>query len=507
MSAGEDSAFAFDAGEREDLDARLERWRNAARHLVVAIDGPAGSGKSTTARRVAERLGLRYLDTGALYRAVTLAALRAGTSTDDAAAVGNLARELDVRVEPEHVWLGSEDISDAIRAPEVTVEVSRVSALPEVRAAMLERQRAIARRMGTVMDGRDIGTVVLPHADLKIFLTADVQTRARRRQAEEAERGRPRELEAIAREIAARDHADSTRETAPLRRADDAIEVDTSAMSVDEQVDAIVALALRHVEAAAGDVQADDAWLDPSDWMQPGYRRFHRPLYRATHATVGFVTRALFGLRRNIHPAARGGGSVLVACNHISGLDPPLVSTALPFEVWFVAKRELFRNPLFARLISALNAFPIRRGTADYEALDRAVDLLRSGRNVLMFPEGTRQTPGRLGKPRWGFGYVAARAERPIVPAFVRGTRDWRPRLLRRQPMEVWVGEPFRAVSGPDADREAYRRIGAAAMRRVAALMLRSAARRPLPGLDPASTFGPSASPDVVGDATRGARL
>jgi cytidylate kinase len=498
---GSPTQFAFRDSERESLASRLERHRDAAAALVVAIDGPAGSGKSTTARRVAQRLGLRYLDTGALYRAVTLAAHRNGVAITDAEGLARLAASADVRVEQDRVWLDGEDVHDAIRSPQVTADVSGVSAIPEVRAAMLGRQRAIAKRAGTVMDGRDIGTVVLPRADLKVFLTADAQTRARRRQAEEAQRGPQRDLDSIAREIAARDHADSTRSNAPLQCAPDAVRVDTTSMSVDEQVDAVVALALRRLEAVERTLAtspADDEWLDPSDWAQPDYRPFHGKFYRVTHATVGTAIRQLVGMCRKIHPAARGTGSLLVACNHISGLDPPAVSTALPFEVWFVAKRELFRYPLFGRIIAALNAFPIRRGTADYEALDRAIELLRGGRNVLMFPEGTRQRPGKLGAPRWGFGYVAHHADRPVVPAFVRGTRDWRLRGLRRQPMEVWVGQPYLPQRVEDPDQDDYRRIGAAAMQRIAALMLRSAAGKPLPGLDAVASFAASASPDVI---------
>lgn len=503
MSAAQGSPthFSFRDGERESLSARLESQRAAIADLVVAIDGPAGSGKSTTARGVAQRLGLQYLDTGALYRAVTLAAQRNGIAIDDGVALARLAATLEVRVEQEGVWLEGEDVGEAIRSPSVTAAVSGVSAIPEVRAAMLERQRALAQRAGAVMDGRDIGTVVLPHADLKVFVTADARTRARRRQAEEAQRGRQRDLDAIAQEIAARDQADATRASAPLRCAPDAVLLDTTAMSVDEQIDAVVALALRKLEAiepTPATTPADDEWLDPSDWAQADYRNFHRWFYRATHATVGALIRQLVGMRRNIHPAARGSGSVLVACNHISALDPPAVATALPFEVWFVAKRELFRQPVFGRLIAALNAFPIRRGTADYEALDRAAALLRSGRNVLMFPEGTRQKPGKLGSPRWGFGYVAHHSGRPIVPAFVRGTRDWRPRGLRRQPMEVWVGQPYQPALEKEPGRGDYRRIGAAAMQRIAALMLRSAALKPLAGLDAAASFAASASPDVI---------
>jgi cytidylate kinase len=481
--------FTFRPGEREALDAKLEEQRQALAHLVIAIDGPAGSGKSTTARHVAHRLRLHHLDTGALYRALTLAALRQQIDPHDGEALARLAATTAIRSEAAdagaRVWLGEEEVTDAIRSPQVTALVSRVSALPAVRAAMLEEQRRQAARGGTVMEGRDIGSVVLPDADLKVFLTADVTTRARRRQKEEAARGESRPLAEIEQEIVARDHADSTRASAPLIRAADAVEVDSSEMGLDEQVDAVLALALRTLEPPKWGA-TEPGPFDPQEWQQPGFRPFHHLRYRFAQLTIGSMVRNFYGIRREIHPAARVPGSVLVACNHISLLDPALVGSVLPFEVYYVAKSELFRNPLFGRLIRAFNAYPIRRGTADFAALDNAVKLLQSGHNVLMFPEGTRQRPGRLGAPRWGFGYVAQHAGRPVVPVFVRGTRDLRPRGLRREPFEVWVGEPYE-VGPADADQATYRGLGRDALLHIAGLMLRSAARHPLDGLEPAT--------------------
>jgi cytidylate kinase len=499
------SPFAFDAGERQKLPASITRNREALSRLVIAIDGPAGSGKTTTARRVAQQLALRHVDTGALYRALTLAALRRRLDPEDDEALAQLAASVEIRLESgdrgARVWLGQEEVTDAVRSPDVTARVSGVSALPAVRAAMLQEQRRQAARGGTVMEGRDIASVVLPDADLKVFLTADVTTRARRRQKEEAARGHHCALESIEHEIAARDHADSTRASAPLVRASDAIEVDTSSMALEEQVDAVLVLALRTLQSrrlVSPVTPSTDVQFDPQAWEQPRFRRYYHGRFRFAQFTIGTFVRNLFGIRREMHPSARVPGSLLVACNHISVFDPPLVGAVLPFEVFFVAKSELFRNPLLGRLIRAFNAYPIRRRTADFEALNHAVELLQSGHNVLMFPEGTRQRPGKLGPPRWGFGYVARRAGRPIVPVFVRGTRDMRPRGLRREPVEVWVGEPF-CVSEPGDDQEAYWAIGRDAIRHIAGLMLRSSARQPIAGLEPeafvsGSETGPSRS-------------
>lgn len=205
----------------------------------VAIDGPAGAGKSTVARRVAERLGLAYIDTGAMYRVVALAALERGADPEDGEMLGRIAREARVEATDRFVRLDGRDVSVEIRGPRVTSIVPAVAAHPEVRAALLETQRGLARDPGVVMEGRDIGSVVLPHAALKIFLTADLTERARRRS---LELGTDDEA-AMVRAMDERDRVDSGRSVAPLTRAPDAVDVDSTGRSIEEVVDEIVALA------------------------------------------------------------------------------------------------------------------------------------------------------------------------------------------------------------------------------------------------------------------------
>jgi cytidylate kinase len=217
-------------------------------HLVVAIDGPAGSGKSTVARRVAEALACTLLDTGALYRSLALLARERGVPWDDGPALTALAGEMAVSFRREgdrnRVFLGpargERDVSDDIRTPEVSLGASRVSAIAEVRAALLEVQRDFARRGSLVAEGRDMGTVVFPDAQVKVFLVADPEVRARRRYRELREAGRDVSFEQVLSEQLARDEADSGREVAPLRPAADARSIDTSAMSIDEVVAAVL---------------------------------------------------------------------------------------------------------------------------------------------------------------------------------------------------------------------------------------------------------------------------
>lgn len=213
--------------------------------MNVAIDGPAGAGKSTVARKVAEQLGYIYIDTGAMYRAVTLAANRSGVNPDEPDRLGTLISGLDIRLEPgvngQTVLLNGEDVTDEIRTREVTLRVSQVASHEVVRAKLVDLQRKLASAKGIVMDGRDIGTHVLPDAELKVFLTASVKTRALRR-FQELKGDQQVPLMQLEQEIAERDRSDEQRVHAPLVRAKDAVVVDSTEMTIDQVVEVIIDL-------------------------------------------------------------------------------------------------------------------------------------------------------------------------------------------------------------------------------------------------------------------------
>ena len=208
------------------------------KQYAVAIDGPSGAGKSTLARAAAERLGILYVDTGAIYRTIGLYVRRRGIDPKDTAAV--LAALPDIRIGMDHdadgmqrMLLNGEDVTADIRLPEISMYASAVSAIQGVRDFLMEMQRSLARERSVIMDGRDIGTVVLPDADVKIFLYADVEVRAKRRELELRQRGTPKPYEEVLREMEERDYNDTHRAAVPLRAADDAIMVDTSSMDFD----------------------------------------------------------------------------------------------------------------------------------------------------------------------------------------------------------------------------------------------------------------------------------
>jgi cytidylate kinase len=214
------------------------------KRIIIAIDGPAGAGKSTVARRVAARLGFLYIDTGAMYRAVALWALQAGVDLGDAHRLEQLAREARIELFPGgcRVLLNGEDVTEAIRTAEVAQAASKVSALPGVRRALLDKQRAFGAAASVVMEGRDIGSVVFPEADIKIFLDADPAVRAERRLRDLRQAGQSAAPEDILREIGERDERDRSRPEAPLVQAPDAVYIDSSRMSIEQVEEAILKL-------------------------------------------------------------------------------------------------------------------------------------------------------------------------------------------------------------------------------------------------------------------------
>lgn len=213
---------------------------------IIAIDGPAGAGKSTVAKGVAERLGYIYIDTGAMYRAVALKVLQEKIPITDHARITTLANRLDIRFEKvdgeQRIFVDGEDVTEAIRTPEASRLSSAVSAIKGVRKRLVELQRKMGESGGVVMEGRDVGTVIFPNAEVKVFLTASAEERARRRTNQLKEIGIEADIEQVAREISERDLRDSSRSEAPLKQAPDAVLIESDSMTVDQVIDAIIAL-------------------------------------------------------------------------------------------------------------------------------------------------------------------------------------------------------------------------------------------------------------------------
>jgi cytidylate kinase len=405
---------------------------------VVAVDGPAGSGKSTTAKALADRYGLLYIDTGAMYRALTWAAAAAGVDPGDGPALAELLRGAELSLRPGRrqvtvLWDGR-DVSAAIRAPEVDAAVSQVSAHPEVRRDMVRRQQEYGRRGGVVMEGRDIGSVVFPLAHTKIHLRASLAARVDRRLRQYRQQGREVDRAVLREELADRDRLDSERETAPLIVGPDAIIVDGSDLSLEEQNEACARACL--VNAAA------DRELD----TDPVAARHAMPChYRLAYAFFGALAR-FYGMREVGNAGRSVPRGVVIAVNHVSYWDPPLVgATFRRFRINTLAKAELFRPEFpMGRFFRWLDAIPIRRRGYDGSAFAAATRSLRDGNNLLIFPEGTRRAIGHPGPVKNGLGILVQATKAPIQPVFIRGSYGRTPGGSTRSPLEVRYGPVIR---------------------------------------------------------------
>ncbi|MGH7306426.1 MAG: (d)CMP kinase, partial [Candidatus Rokuibacteriota bacterium] len=406
---------------------------------VITIDGPAGAGKSTVARVLAERLGYTLIPTGAMYRALALSVMRSGVPARESAELRAHLAPLSIVVAAGRVYLNGEDVTESLRSREVAQITSEVTRLASVRAKMTPLQRQMAAEGGVVLEGRDTGTVVCPDAEVKFYLTASLDARARRRQAELAAAGTTVALAAITSELAARDTQDETRELAPLRRPAGAIELDASDLTADQVVERLLA-AIEHHE--------DRGWA-PTPWNR---------LYAACKVPTAAFARLMFRLEATGVENIPARGPVLLASNHSSVLDPPFIGVASDRQLTYLAKAELFKIPLFGALIHGLNARPVRREGADAGALRTAKRVLEEGGALLVFPEGTRGDEGVIRPAKPGAGLLAVSSGAAVVPVYVRGSgRAWPKgrRLPRSAKVTVTFGKPLKFDAARGTDRRA----------------------------------------------------
>jgi cytidylate kinase len=404
-----------------------------------------------------------------MYRAVTLKALRSTLDPHNEKAVARLAEAAEIKFveqleKPQRVMLDGEDVSGEIRSADVTSNVSLVSSYEAVREAMVRRQRELADGGGVVLEGRDIGSVVLPCANVKIYLDASIDVRANRRCKEIQQGGGSADEESVRQSIEERDRFDTTREVSPLTIPFGAKIIDTSKLSIDEQV--------KEVERIAEDIAEQIAAITPPKGARNPLRR-RRLGWRLVQLGAELVLRVVWGLRIVRKDKTDYLETYIYACNHRSNLDPPVFGSTVQREIHFVAKRSLFKNKLFGGLISYLNSVPIRRGRFDRDAMDRFVDLLRNDRSVLIFPEGGRVRGHKLGVARAGIGYLALKSGRPVVPVYIEGTNHLGRAFLRNPPITLIQGRPMR-FTDPDLERyqekDQFREFGGMVMAAIGAI-------------------------------------
>jgi cytidylate kinase len=429
-----------------------------------------------------------------MYRAVALLALEAGLVPDRIGEAGALAATaaLEFIERPDdltRVFVGEREVTDEIRGRLVSQNVSAVSAEPGVRAVLTRIQQQEAAKGDVVLEGRDIGTVVVPDAEVKVFLTATIEERARRRQLQLRAQGVEQTLDQLIADIAARDAYDSGRELAPLRKADDAVEIDTTGMTIEEVVAAVCALAGEKrppADSAALPAPATAAVTEegaaipactqvaaaasPKKW--PLSRLTRGPLdtwlYRVAYTLIRPLCRLLFRMKSRGVEHFPAAGPVVVACNHRSNLDPFFLGSSSPRQVHFMAKAEVWKFKPLGWLAEKVGTFPVNRGEADRRAVRQALAILEAGGVLGLFPEGRRQRERDLGDIRPGVSLFSLRDGVVSIPAIVQGTdRIVRHRILHFPRVRVSFGPP---LAVPDRDLSHSERTRLAGERLVEAL-------------------------------------
>ncbi len=383
--------------------------------MIVTIDGPSGTGKSTVAKKVAERLGFPFFDTGAMYRAVAWGLNQENIPPSDEREVQSYLKTFayDIRIQDgkERYYVNDTDVTDQIRTQQINEIVSEVSAHPSVRHAIWKLQRAYAKRQSAVFEGRDMGTAVFPKAEVKIYLDASPEIRAKRR-LEEMRSKAPSDAahfdeEKMKQDLLRRDEYDAGRKLAPLKCPRKALRIDTSQLTIDQVVDKIVNHHHKQTEKLL------PTWKSPSK-MPPLYRFI---IFLAWLFFKLFQRHKVYGLEHFVKRAA------IIAPNHTSYLDPPITAISWPLEVHFLGKKELFKNALFGRFISAVNCHPVSGDVGDVSVFKTIIGLLKEGKQLILFPEGGR-TNGELGEIKPGIGMFVMRTKGAIIPTYIHGAHE-----------------------------------------------------------------------------------
>lgn len=423
--------------------------------INIAIDGPAGAGKSTIAKAVAKDLGIIYLDTGAMYRATAYLALQKGIDPKDEQKVSEMLEDLKMDIVykdgDQRIIVNGIDATPYLREHYMSKAASDISALPCVRYKMVDLQRDFASKNDVVLDGRDIGTFVLPKANCKFFLTASPEERAQRRMKDLEEKGEKVDYQTLLSDIIQRDYNDSHREVAPLKQADDADFVDTTQMSVEDvvaHVKEVVHIKTKNANSTEQNAEKPSTIIPSSEMDKKTLARiktYYKPEKRFTF--YRFLRVILRPIQMLVWPTkvigaenAKKVKGALFTCNHYSKMD-----SMIPYFVLFkkeahaLAKYELFTNPVAGWFLHKMGAIPVRRGEADIESVKQVLRVLKDGKQLLIFPEGTRNKEGtqQMAEFKTGTARFAIKAKVPVVPMIYYQS----PKAFRKN--WLYVGEPF----------------------------------------------------------------
>ena len=355
--------------------------------FIVAIDGPAGTGKGTVTEILSKKFKLVNIDTGATYRCVTLDMLNKGIKIDEIDKIKEMLKEIQIELKRENdkqlVFLNGEDVTDKIRSKEVSGIVSQVSSIKEVRLSMVNLQRKMAEGKNVIMEGRDIGTYVFPTADVKIYLDADLDERAKRRFKQNKEKGIDTSYVEILENIKKRDENDKSKEIGALKVAKDAEVIDSTQMSINQVVREISAII--NSKKAKIKLEKKIYKIRKENWC----KKFLRNTIKCF---LSFIYRIVF--RVKITGEVPKDGAYILCCNHINYLDAAAIVLFNKRKVNFVAKEDLFAHEMLMWLGHLFDAIPIKRDMQDIEAMKRCLKILKNGELLGIFPEGTRKRNG-----------------------------------------------------------------------------------------------------------------
>lgn len=387
--------------------------------FIVAIDGPAGTGKGTIAKLIAKDFGFLNVDTGAMFRCVTLAMLKQGIKIEETEKIEELLQNIQIELKEENdvqvVLLNGENVTKEIRTREVNEYISDVSKLKIVRDKLLSLQRKIAQGQNVVMEGRDIGTTVFPNANVKIYLDASPEERARRRVRQNEEKGIVSSYEEVLESVRRRDKEDSERELSPLKKADDAILVDSTNMTIDEveaKVKKIIEKKMKQYKKEKKNAIKQFEKEGESWWT-----KFQRRV--VWHVLRGFY-KLFYRVEVNGTENIPEDGAFILCGNHVDFFKVPVIVVFAPRKINFIGKAELFNNPILARIGELFDVIPVKRGKQDVDSMKNSLKVLARGEALGLFPEGTRNGLAKNVKVKNGAAFMALRTGKTIVPSGIK---------------------------------------------------------------------------------------
>lgn len=381
--------------------------------FIVAIDGPSGTGKGTITELIAKKFNFQYLDTGATYRCVTLKMIKENIKLDETEKIKEMLKNIKIDFEGEKVFLDGEEVTKKIREEEVTNLVSQVSHIGEVRSAMVELQRRMSEGKEVILDGRDIGTNVFPNAEVKIYLDASSEERAKRRFKQNQEKGIDIPFEEVKKNIEFRDQNDKSAKVGALKQAEDAVYIDTTNLSIKE-VEKKVSDVIKKKQKLIKKIENGYVMTKDTKW-----KRFSR----------GFVKGFLGGLYRIIYRPKMNGlenlpkdEGYIICANHMNYLDAAGLILCNKFPIRFIAKADLYRFGILSYLGHLFDIIPVKRDKSDINSIKLCLKALKNKEILGIFPEGTRKGLEKNAKVKNGAVFLAEKAKVKIIPVGISGS-------------------------------------------------------------------------------------